>query len=259
MTQGLRPPQPVLTVRDLTLGTADQALVEGLSFELRAGERVGLVGESGSGKTLTGLAVLGLLPAGLNRWSGDMDPRPGTGRLAMVFQEPLSALNPVLSLGFQISEALRQRHGRLPKRRLRQRGIELLRQVAMPDPDMRWQSFPHQLSGGQRQRAMLAMALALEPVALIADEPTTALDVTVQSQMLDLLTDLNRRTGLAILLITHDWGVVARMCERVLVMDQGRLVEQGALEQIYHRPSHPKTLELLAASGGGRSAPEPRS
>ena len=246
---------PLLTVESLRLETASGAvLVRDLSFRLDTGERLGMLGESGSGKTLTGLAVAGLLPATL-RQSGHIEihragaasgPRRGIG---LVFQEPYGALNPVLSLGFHMAEALRSKHGRLPSRELRRRSVELLRRVAMPDPEARLRSFPHQLSGGQRQRAVLALALAGEPRLLIADEPTTALDTTVQAQILDLLDSLAEATSMAVLLITHDWTAVARLCDRVLVMHAGERIEEGPTEEIYLRPSDPRTRSLSAAGG----------
>ncbi len=263
MTDLSAPHPTLLTVEDLTLGfdRPRRPIVEGLSFRVDTGQIVGVVGESGSGKTLTGLSLLGVLPPPIERLGGaiqidgQMLRRPGDWRgsgISMVFQEPMSALNPVLSLGFQIGEGVRVRNPRMARSERKERGISLLRQVAMPDPESRWTAFPHQLSGGQRQRAMLAMALASEPRLLIADEPTTALDVTVQAQVLRLLLDLNSRLELSILLITHDLGVVAQTCEHVLVMDQGKLVEEGSVAEIFEQPKHAKTRELLGALGHGR-------
>ena len=253
----------LLEVKDLILGLEPSRppIVDGVSFRVGTGQVVGVVGESGSGKTLTGLSLLDLLPppiqrlGGTIRFDGEIFSQSSDWRgrgISMVFQEPMSALNPVLSLGFQLGEALGGLQRRMSRGERRAKGISLLRQVAMPDPESRWDAFPHQLSGGQKQRALLAMALASEPRLLVADEPTTALDVTVQVQVLRLLMDLNRRLGLSILLITHDLGVVAQTCEHILVMDQGTLVEEGSVDQIFERPAHAKTRELVAALGPGR-------
>ena len=256
------PAGPLLAVEDLSIGFSRGArVVRGVGFEVRRGEILGVVGESGCGKTLTALAVLGLLPAAATVTGGRI-VLDGEGdllalgrrqrrlirgrRVAMVFQEPTSALNPRLSLGFQIGEALRARQG-LSRRVARRHARRLLELVAMPDPERRLNSYPHQLSGGQLQRAMIAMALASKPDVLLADEPTTALDVTIQAQVLDLLLDLRRRLGLTVVLITHDLGVVAQCCDRVVVMYAGEVVEAAAVGDLFERPSHPYTQALLAS------------
>ncbi|HEX2164113.1 MAG TPA: ABC transporter ATP-binding protein, partial [Thermoanaerobaculia bacterium] len=258
----------LLDVRELTVdlpgpGRTRLPIVRGVSFRVRRGEVVGLVGESGSGKTLTALALLRLTPPGA-RLGGrvlldgeDLLALPERrlrrvrgGRVAMIFQEPMSALNPVYSVGFQIAEALRVHapEGRRPSRReARREAARLLDRVAVADAARRVDDYPHQLSGGQRQRAMIAMALASRPDLLVADEPTSALDVTVQAQILALLDDLRRELGLAVLLITHDLGVVAESCERVLVLYAGRVVEEAPVEDLFERPAHPYTRGLLAA------------
>ena len=237
---------------------------------LQRGDAVGLVGESGCGKTLTCLAILGVLPQGARRNAGQIRvdgvelPASGRGedwrrvrgrKLAMVFQEPGAALNPVLRIGTQMNEVLRRKDldgDRLGRREARRKGIEWLERVALPDAARRWQSYPNELSGGQLQRVMLAMALAAGADLLVADEPTTALDVTVQAQILDLLAALRRELGLALLLITHDLAVVSQTCDSVAIMDAGRIVERGAAADLFSRPSHPVTRRLLAAAGGGR-------
>ncbi len=252
----------LLAVEDLSVGFDPGAeVLRGVGFEVRRGEVLALVGESGCGKTLTALAILGLLPAGAEVREGRIE-LDGDGdllgldrrrrreirgrRLAMIFQEPMSALNPVLSLGFQISETLRIRR-RLSRRDSRRQARRLLELVAMPDPGRRLRSYPHQLSGGQLQRAMIAMALAADPDLLLADEPTTALDVTVQAQVIELLLELRRRLGLTVLLITHDLGVVAQCCDRVVVMYAGQVVEVAAIGDLFARPAHPYTQALLAS------------
>ena len=232
-----------------------------VSFEVRRGEIFGLVGESGCGKSLTALSLMGLLPA-QGRILGGAIHLAGVAelstldektrrrlrgrRMAMIFQEPAGALNPVLSIGFQIVEVLRLHRG-LRRRAARAEAIELLRRVAMPDPEERLGAYPHQLSGGQQQRAMIAMALAGNPDLLIADEPTTALDVTVQAQVLELLLDLRRDLGLSVLLITHDLGVVAETADRVGVMYAGEMVELAPVRDLFERPAHPYTRALLSA------------
>ncbi|GAB6876212.1 ABC transporter ATP-binding protein [Thermaerobacter litoralis] len=230
--------------------------VGGIDFNLYAGEILGLVGESGSGKSVTALALMGLLPPGARvrgqvLFNGtnlleqsEAQWRAVRGRdLAMIFQEPMTSLNPVMTVGAQIAEALIL-HG-TPARQARRRAVELLERVGIPEPERRVRQYPHQLSGGMRQRVMIAMAMACRPRVLIADEPTTALDVTVQAQILDLMKTLQEETGTAILLITHDLGVVAEMCHRVAVMYAGRIVEKATAPELFDRPRHPYTEGLL--------------
>ena len=254
----------LLRVRDLSVAFPGRErelyAVRGLSLEVAAGEVVGLVGESGSGKSLTALAVLGLVPPPGAIRSGSIElegrelrglsesayRRVRGGRVGLVFQEPGAALNPVLTIGTQIVEAMRAHHG-LSRAEARRRACALLAQLAIPDAAERLRSYPHELSGGQKQRALLAVALAADPVLLIADEPTTALDVTVQAQVLDLLEQLRRERGLGILLITHDLGVVARSCDRVVVLYAGEVVEEGPTAELLRRPAHPYTQGLLAS------------
>ncbi|MGC4948634.1 dipeptide ABC transporter ATP-binding protein [Streptomyces sp. DT224] len=233
--------------------------VRGVSFTLRRGETLAVVGESGSGKSTTALALNRMLPGtgrittgtvrldGRDLAAADADLRAVRGaRIGMVFQDPMTALNPVLTAGRHIDEALRA-HGNHDKAARRARTVELLDRVGIPDPHRRADDYPHQFSGGQRQRILIAMALAGEPDVLLADEPTTALDATVQDQILTLLGDLNRETGTALVLITHNMGVVARACERVLVMYGGTVVEDGPTAEVLTRPRHPYTAGLLAA------------
>jgi peptide/nickel transport system ATP-binding protein len=221
---------------------------------------VGLVGESGSGKSVTALSILRLLPAGRAQVEGrvafegrDLLALPERqmqdlrgNRLAMVFQEPMTSLNPSFTVGDQIGEALR-RHRGSSAREARAQAIEMLRKVAIPSPETRVDEYPHKLSGGMRQRVMIAMALACNPALLIADEPTTALDVTIQAQILDLLRQLRDETGTSILLITHDLGVVAEMCDEVCVMYAGQIVERGTTGQIFRMPQHPYTVGLIGS------------
>jgi oligopeptide/dipeptide ABC transporter ATP-binding protein len=254
--------EPLLQVRDLyTQFFTDDGVVQavnGLNFDLYEGESLGIVGESGSGKSMTALSIMGLVPEpgrvtrGEIRFRGtDLlrvraeDMRDIRGRdIAMIFQDPLSSLNPVLKNGFQIEEAVLA-HRQLPRSQTRARAVELLKKVRVPAPATRARDYPHQLSGGMRQRTMIAMGLANDPAMLIADEPTTALDVTVQAQILELLRDLNRELNTAIIMITHNMGVVAGLCDRVLVMYAGQIVEEGPVEQIFERPQHPYTWALL--------------
>jgi microcin C transport system ATP-binding protein len=264
---------PLLSVRDLSVafghGEREVLAVDRVSFEIRRGETLALVGESGSGKSATALSVMRLLPyptawhpSGAVLFKGqdllqlrERDMRRVRGDdITIVFQEPMTSLNPLHTIEKQIGEILLLHKG-LVGARARARTIELLAQVGIPDPEGRLQSFPHQLSGGQRQRVMIAMALANEPDLLIADEPTTALDVTVQAQILKLLKDLQSRLGMAILFITHDLGIVRRMADRVCVMKLGKIVEEGAVETVFSRPQHPYTRELLAAEPKGEPAP----
>ncbi len=254
--------EPVLAVRDLCTwfetpeGTA--RAVDGVSFELARGETLALVGESGSGKTLTALSILGLVPPpgrivrGSVRLAGRELvglPRRALERVrgrevGMVFQEPLSALNPVFPVGEQVAEVLRA-HRLADARGARERAQALLAEVGLPDARERARLYPHQLSGGQRQRVVIAMAMACEPAVLLADEPTTALDVTIQAQVLELIAALQRRSGTALLLITHDLGVVAQAAERVCVLYAGRVVESADTIALFERPRHPYTLGLL--------------
>ena len=254
--------QPLLTVEDLRVqfwtsrGTVHA--VNGITFDVAPGDTLGIVGESGCGKSVTSLAILGILPragkvAGGTAMFGDRDLfrlsdhelRRIRGRdIAMIFQDPMTSLNPVLTIGRQIREAL-QTHFDLGKAEANRRVAELLDDVGIPSAEIRLKDYPHQFSGGMRQRAMIAMALACEPKLLIADEPTTALDVTIQAQILDLLRELVQDRQTALILITHDLGVVAGMCERVNVMYAGMFMETGSAEQLFSRPRHPYTLGLL--------------
>jgi oligopeptide transport system ATP-binding protein len=254
--------EPLLSVENLTVRfwTARGTIyaVNGVSFDIAPGETLGIVGESGCGKSVTSLAVLGLLPragrvvAGSAAFEGrdliglsDAELRRIRGKdIAMVFQDPMTSLNPVLTIGRQIREAL-ETHFELEKDEAERRAAELLDRVGIPSANVRLKDYPHQFSGGMRQRAMIAMALACEPKLLIADEPTTALDVTIQAQILELLRDLVSERDTALILITHDLGVVAGMCERVNVMYAGMFMETGSAEQVFARPRNPYTLGLL--------------
>ncbi|HEY9473676.1 MAG TPA: ABC transporter ATP-binding protein [Mycobacteriales bacterium] len=255
----------LLDVTDLRVaftrrGRPDMRAVDGVSFWLDEGETVGLVGESGSGKSVTSLAVMGLLPRRGVRVGGRVDLQgrsllelsPNQMRdlrgpeLAMVFQDPLSSLNPVLTIGLQVTEVLR-RHRGLRGDAARKEATRLLDRVGIPDPSRRIREYPHQLSGGMRQRALIAMAVACRPRLLIADEPTTALDVTIQAQILELLRELVTEQGTALVLITHDLGVVAGLCDRVNVMYGGRIVEQADRRTLFAEPRHPYTGGLLAS------------
>ncbi|WP_162605376.1 ABC transporter ATP-binding protein [Jiangella ureilytica] len=259
-------PEPVLSVRDLVTRFDTRygrlTAVRGVSFDLYPGETLGVVGESGSGKSVTMMSVLGLLPpngrvVGGQVRLGDRDllsmrtnaRRSLQGKeIATIFQDPMSSLNPVLSIGAQIVESLRFHQQGLGRKAARQRAAELLRIVGVPNPEQRLDEYPHQYSGGMRQRAMIAMALANDPRILIADEPTTALDVTTQAQILGLLKDAKARTGAAAIIVTHDLGVVAETADRVMVMYAGRVVEVGDVEQVFRHPRHPYTHALLASS-----------
>lgn len=254
---------PVLEVAGLNVRTAHRPLVHGVSFRIGHGERVGLIGESGSGKSLTASSVIGLLPDNLHasgsvRLRGvDTDiigarervmSRVRGRHVSMVFQEPMSALNPVMRVGDQVAEAMLIHRTRPDKRAAATAAVELLDAVKLPDPATAAGAYPHQLSGGQRQRVVLAIALANDPDLLLCDEPTTALDVTVQAQILSLILDGVQRRESALLFITHDLAVVATVCERVLVMFGGRIVEAGPVETVFTEPRHPYTRGLLAAS-----------
>jgi peptide/nickel transport system ATP-binding protein len=252
----------LLTVRDLNIffrtGSGEVQATRDISFSVRPGERVGVVGESGCGKTVTGLSILGLLPRGSSRITGEITfdghnllkmgsnaLRHIRGRqIGMIFQEPMSALDPVFTVGEQIIETLRTHHG-MAYKQARERAVDALARVGIPLPSRRVDEYPHQLSGGMRQRAMIAIALACEPRLLIADEPTTALDVTIQAQILDLLLDLSQHSGTALLFITHDLGVVAETCERMVTMYAGEVVEDAPVDAALLQPHHPYTSGLL--------------
>jgi len=255
----------LLRVRDVTVrfhgdeGTVHA--VDRVSFDVARGEVLALVGESGCGKSVTTMSLLGLLPPtasveGSARFNGGVeligasegDLRRIRGReISFVFQDPMTSLNPVFTVGRQIGEVLR-RHLDMPKAKARERTIELLDLVGIPSPEQRVDEYPHQLSGGMRQRVMIAMAIACEPKVLIADEPTTALDVTIQAAVLDVLRELRERLGMAIVLITHDLGVVADIADRVVIMYAGQKVEEAAVDELFAQPQHPYTIGLLGAA-----------
>src|SRR5262245_64078715 len=265
--------EPLLSVRDLHVsfgrGAREVKAVRGVSFEINKGEAVALVGESGSGKSVTALSILQLLPypmahhpkgsitfqgqeligaheEALRKIRGD--------DISMVFQEPMTSLNPLHTIEKQVNEVLILHKG-MDRARARLRTLELLRLVGIPEPEKRLGAFPHELSGGQRQRVMIAMALANNPDLLIADEPTTALDVTVQAQILELLRRLRRETGMALLLITHDLGIVRHMADRDTVMSHGELVESGVMREVFANPQHPYTRQLIDAEPKGAPPP----
>ncbi len=278
---------PLLDVRGLTIrfpSAAPRAAVDGISFHIDRGEVLGLVGESGSGKSLTSLAILRLLAPGIevageilfaDRAASGKERREASATgshgesadiatdllrlpeaamrrrrgsdIAMIFQEPMTALNPVMTIGAQIAEAVRAHHPELSRKVVRGRALEVMEQVALPDPLRRYGDYPHQFSGGQRQRILIAMAIVNRPQLLIADEPTTALDVTVQAQILDLLASLRQQQGLAMLFISHDLAVVSQVADRVAILRRGVIVETGPCQQIFHAPADPYTRSLLAA------------
>ncbi|MFD9761106.1 ABC transporter ATP-binding protein, partial [[Kitasatospora] papulosa] len=266
---------PLVQVEDLTVDFGDVRAVDGLSFTLEAGAALGVVGESGSGKSASASALLGLhrgtgaRVTGTVRVAGtdvgaadEAELRALRGaKAAMVFQDPLSSLDPYYTVGDQIAEVYRV-HNRVSRRAARARAVEVLDRVGIPDAVRRSRSRPHEFSGGMRQRALIAMALACEPRLIVADEPTTALDVTVQAQILDLLHDLRRETGTALLLVTHDVGVAAESVDEVLVMQHGRAVERGPVAEVLGAPRQPYTRELLASvprvDAGGAAGPRPR-
>ncbi|HUD80396.1 MAG TPA: ABC transporter ATP-binding protein [Streptosporangiaceae bacterium] len=259
--------QPLLQVSDLHVEIASRRgivhAVDGISLEVPAGEAVGLVGESGSGKSMTLKAILGVLPpeakvtAGsvvlngtdLVQLSGSQLNKIRGPDIAMIFQEPMSALNPVMRVGAQIAEAP-QVHLGMNRRQAADRALELMRRVGIPDPERRFRSFPHEFSGGMRQRVMIAIALSCEPALILCDEPTTALDVTIQDQILRLLHRLCRESGTSLVFVTHDLPVVAQICQQLAVMYAGQIVEQGTVQEVLTRPCHPYTLGLV------RSAPD---
>ncbi|WP_395652802.1 ABC transporter ATP-binding protein [Phycicoccus elongatus] len=256
---------PLLTVDNLTVtfqrrGQEPFRAVDGVSFSVRPGQTVGLVGESGCGKSVTSLAIMGLLPKRGNQVTGtvdyegtnlltlsDDDMRDRRGKdIAMVFQDPLSSLNPVIPVGLQVTEVL-ERHRDIKRKDAMPMAADLLKRVGIPDPNRRIKDYPHQMSGGMRQRALIAIALACAPRLLIADEPTTALDVTIQAQILALLKELVEDTGTALIMITHDLGVVAGLCDEVNVLYGGRIVERGDRHPIFREPRHPYTNGLLGS------------
>ena len=257
--------EAVLSVDDLRVGFATEGgllqAVDGVTFDLAPGEVLAIVGESGSGKSVTAQSIIGLTRSPNARIEGSVRlhgeelidagetelQKVRGARIAMVFQDPMTSLNPVYRIGDQIVEAVRAHRGRTSEAEAGELAVEMLDAVGIADPETRVRSYPHEMSGGQRQRVMIAMALALEPEVLIADEPTTALDVTIQAQILELLARLNRERNLATLLITHDLGVVAEVADRVLVMYAGRVVEKGTLEDIFYDPQHPYTWGLLGS------------
>ena len=261
--QARTPGDVVLDIRGLATQFRSQdgivRAVDGLSYSVRAGETLGVVGESGCGKSVTALSILRLIPnppgeivGGSIEFEGrnllelserEMESIRGN-EISMIFQEPMTALNPLYTVGRQIAESLQEHRG-LSKRAAMAQAIEMLRLVAIPEPESRAHAYPHQLSGGMRQRVMIAMALACDPKVLIADEPTTALDVTIQAQILDLMRELQEKTGAAIVLITHDMGVVAENADRVVVMYAGRKVEEASMAELFDHPSHPYTRGLL--------------
>ena len=256
---------PILSIRDLAVRfksmIGDQTVIEHLDLDILPGEILGLVGESGSGKSVTGLSVMGLLPAPHGKISAgkilfgeknlvDLDNRTYSDlrgkKLAMIFQEPMTSLNPVFRIGEQIEEVLAI-HEKIPKKMRRDRVIELLKQVRIPNAEKVYEAYPHQLSGGMRQRVMIAMALCLNPELLVADEPTTALDVTIQAQILDIMQQVVESRGISILFITHDLSVIAQIAHRVAVMYAGQIVESGPSESILRQPRHPYTEGLIQA------------
>lgn len=273
--------EPLLQVQNLHVGfPGDGCLdaVNGVSFSIRAGERVGIVGESGAGKSLTALSVMGLLPPRA-QISGEIifdgvdllrerrrDLRRLRGeKIAMVFQDPVTCLNPSMKVGGQIVEAIRA-HRRVSKKEARNAAVELLHRVGMPSPERRASEYPHRLSGGMAQRVMIAMAVSCRPALLLADEPTTALDVSIEAQIVELLDSLCDDQRTAIVLITHDVAVLARFAERIVVMHHGQVVEQGSVDEVFYRPKHPYTRRLMesvmrpdqrrvaAARGGSNSS-----
>lgn len=272
---------PLLEVNNLTVKFGDFTAVDDVTFQLNAGETLAIVGESGSGKTVTALSLMRLvelssrgritsgeillnppneIPMDLADLPEDKLRKIRGELISMIFQEPLTALNPVFSVQSQLVEAIRS-HRDISKASAIEMALDMMRKVRIPDPEQRLKRFPHELSGGMRQRVMIAQALALNPQILIADEPTTALDVTIQAQILGLIKDLQEQTGSAVIMITHDMGVVAQVADRVVVMRQSKVVEQGPVEQIFDDPQHPYTKALLAAvprlgSMADKDAPE---
>jgi peptide/nickel transport system ATP-binding protein len=260
----------VLNIRvDFPLIEKTVHAVKEVSFEIHRGETLGLVGESGSGKSVTAKAIMAMLPSNavfhpgatvrfagedLRKYTDEQMRAIRGDRISMIFQEPLTSLNPIYTVGSQIVEVIRA-HRKISKKAARKEAIQLLKEVRIPDPEPRFNQYPHEMSGGQRQRVMIAIAIANNPDLLIADEPTTALDVTIQAQILRLIKDLQQKHGMAVLLITHDLTVVQKTCDRVCVMRHGEIVEQGETQQIFHHPKHPYTRHLIASEPSGH--PEP--
>jgi oligopeptide/dipeptide ABC transporter ATP-binding protein len=253
----------LLEIRDLVVRFGGAAAVDGISLSLAPGETLGIVGESGCGKTVTARAIMGLLPRnatyeGSVRYqekeligAGESERRSVRGaQIAMIFQEPMTSLNPVLTVGYQIAEGVLA-HRKMGKKEARSVALEMLRKVGIPGAERRIDEYPHQLSGGMRQRVMIAMALAMGPRVLLADEPTTALDVTVQAQILELIARLRAENGMAVVMITHDLAVVAESCDRVMVMYAGKMVEEGPVARVFAAPLHPYTRGLLRSIPGG--------
>lgn len=256
--------QRVLEVDKLIVGIRDDgrkiSIVNGISFHLHKGETLGIVGESGCGKSMTSLSLMGLLPPGVERHDGDVrlgdlrfkdftkkDWRKIRGKkISMIFQEPMSSLNPVYTIGEQIMEMILS-HEKVSKKAARARALEMLKLVGIPRPEQVLDEYPYQLSGGMRQRVMIAIALSCNPEVLIADEPTTALDVTIQAQILELMKDIQNKLHMSIVLITHDLGVVAEMCDRVIVMYAGEVVEESSVVELFDHPKHPYTKGLIAS------------
>lgn len=255
------PPVPLLEVSNLTIAFGSRTAVDNISFTIASGETLGLVGESGSGKSATSLALMRLLSpsahvSGSITFAGrrlDLLSEPALrglrgSEISMVFQEPMTALNPVMRIGNQIGEALLAHHPKLARQELRARVLTIMHEVGLPEPERRLRDYPHQFSGGQRQRILIAMALINRPRLLIADEPTTALDVTIQAQILDLLQTLRQTHALSILFISHDLAVVSRIAERVAVMQHGRIVESASTADLFRSPQHPYTRKLIASA-----------
>jgi peptide/nickel transport system ATP-binding protein len=252
---------PLLDVRDLSIAFGEQAAVRGISFRINPGETLGLVGESGSGKSAASLAILRLLPPtatvqgavgfggqDLLRLPEEAMRRRRGREIAMIFQEPMTALNPVMPVGAQIAEAVRAHHPGESRKAVRAKVLSAMEEVGLPEVERRAKDYPHQFSGGQRQRILIAMAIVNRPRLLIADEPTTALDVTVQAQILGLLNGLRREHGLAMLFISHDLAVVAQVADRVAVMQRGEIVEEASVRALFGAPQHPYTRRLLASA-----------
>lgn len=249
----------MLQINNFSVGIKEKIIVDSLTLEIGDGEVVGLVGESGSGKSMTALGIMGLLPHTAEVMSGEIlldsenllaksaqEMRNLRGRdISMIFQEPMTSLNPTMKVGKQLMEVFAVHSDKYLKDEAKNKVLEVLKSVGLNDSQRVFDSYPHELSGGMRQRAMIAMAMLLRPKLLIADEPTTALDVTIQAQILKLITDLNKELGMGIMLITHDLGVVAQTCQRVIVMYLGHIVEEGTVDDIFDRPLHPYTIGLI--------------